>query len=620
MTVSGFQEEEHAAGRFSLGVWRRILGFLRPCRRHAIALVSVSVLFAGLDAGFPLVTRWVVDDVTARGRGASFALWATVYVGIISGFAACVWVFITLAGVISTRLSHDVRQAAFDRLQELSFSFYDKKPVGWLVARLTSDCDRLSRTIAWSMLDLVWGSCLMLAISAIMLVLNWRLGLLVLGVVPASICVSLFFQKRLLRWSRAVRKTNSNITAAYNEGIAAVRTTKSLAREGENLREFQGITEQMYVSSVHSALWSAMYLPILLTLGSAGVGVALWKGGVDVMGGTMSVGTLIAFVSYAGFFYGPIMELARVFAELQPAQASAERIIDLLDTEPEIRDSAEVQAAIAANRDRPRPPDVAVDGMDRRIETIEFRDVTFQYKEGKPIVESFHLTVRAGQTIALVGPTGGGKSTIVSLLCRFYEPTAGEVRVNGIDYRRRSLHWWQSNLGIVLQTPHLFSGTVAENVRYGRPDASDEEVQAAASMVRAHEFIRAMEEGYDSQVGEGGGRLSTGQKQLVSLARAILADPQVFVMDEATSSVDTETEHRIQSAVEAVLKDRTSFVIAHRLSTIRSADRILLVRGGRIVEDGNHRSLLRRRGEYHKLYTNQLVREKEEDLFEHAAE
>jgi ATP-binding cassette subfamily B protein len=355
-----------------------------------------------------------------------------------------------------------------------------------------------------------------------------------------------------------------------------------------------------------------MFLPTVLTLCSIGIGLALSRGGFNVAGGAISIGTLVMFLQYAGFIQNPAQELANTLTQVQGAQASAERIQQLLDTPVEIMDSPEVLAALA--RGGNSSDGIAADGYPNTIHSIEFKNVTFAYKEGQPVLDRFNLRVEAGQSIALVGPTGGGKSTIVSLLCRFYEPTAGQIFINGVDYRQRSLHWLQSNLGMVLQQPHLFSGTIRENIRYGRLSATDAEIENAAKRVNAHDFILATKDGYNSQVGEGGNQLSTGQKQLLALARAILAEPQLFIMDEATSSVDTQTERLIQSAVERVLHDRISFVIAHRLSTIRSATRILLIDGGKIIEEGTHRQLLVRRGRYFELYTNQFTTEKESQV------
>ncbi len=609
MTATRIQEEEEYTARFSLAVWRKLLGYVRPYRGHVAALVVAAGLLAAGEAGFMLMTRYVIDDA-ADGGSFALATYAVGYAVIALLFALDVMWFIRLAGRISTSLSHDVRQAAFDHLQDLSFSFFDRRPAGWLVARLTSDCDRFSRTVAWGCLDVVWGGMMVAAVAVIMLATHWQLGLLVLIVLPAMACVSLVFQKRILHASRAVRKSNSAITAAYNECITGVRTTKTLVREAENLREFQSTTEGMHDHSVRSAVLTAAYFPCVLTLAGVGVGLTLWVGGGEAVAGRLSIGKLVLFVNCVGMLIWPILEMARVFADLQGSQAAAERVLGLIDTPPDVRDTPEALAAIAAAvADGPRA-NLAVDGMAERIGQVRFRGVCFAYERDRPVLTDFDLAVHAGQTVALVGPTGGGKTTVVSLLARFYEPTAGEILLDGTEYRRRSLHWLQSHLGIVLQQPHLFSGTVADNIRYGRLDATDEQIVEAARLVRAHEFIATLPGGYDTQVGQGGGNLSTGQKQLVSFARAVLADPQIFIMDEATSSVDTETERRIQQGLGAVLAGRISFIIAHRLSTICGADVILLIDGGRVIEQGSHHELIGHKGRYHQLYTQQFTEEK----------
>jgi ATP-binding cassette subfamily B protein len=605
MTTDTLHEDEYSS-RFDLGLWRRILRHARPYRGSLVGLCASGMLMAAADTILPRITGWIIDDATLAGSRSALARNSLLYGGIIAAMAGLIWVFIAMAGRLATGMAHDIRRAAFAHLQELSFSYYDRRPVGWLMARLTSDADKLSSVIPWFFLDTVWGTSLVAGISVMMLALNWKLALLVMLVIPPLAVVSVIFQRMLLRTQRAVRRTNSQITAGFNEAIVGVRTTKALVREEENLREFQVLSGAMYRHSVRNALQAAVYLPIVLTLGSVGVGLALWRGGVDV-GAGMSLGTIVAFMQYAATFYIPIREMADRFTQMQSAQASAERLQQLLDTEPEVRDTAEALAAADG------------DG-EERITRIEFDDVSFAYVEGEPVLVDFSLRVDAGQTIALVGATGSGKTTIVSVLGRFYEPTRGSIQINGVDYRRRRLAWLQSKLGIVLQSPHLFSGSIRENIRYGRLDATDDEVIEAARMVGAHAFITAFEEGYETNAGEGGGRLSTGQRQLISLARAILADPQIFIMDEATSSVDTETERAIQKAIETVLRGRISFVIAHRLSTIRSADRILVIDRGRVVEEGNHETLIRARGRYYRLYTSQFTRESQERIFEAASE
>jgi ATP-binding cassette subfamily B protein len=610
-----FQMEDEFKPKLDLGLWRKIF-------RHALAhprtlawLASSCILIAMADASFALITKWVIDDATLHG-GAHLVSYAIAYTAVATVLSVGVWTFITMAGTLSNNMGHDIRKACFARLQELEFAFFDTRPVGWLISRLTSDCDRLSRVIAWGAVDLLWSSSLVVMISCALLWLNFKLGLLVLCVLPPLAVLSAYFQRKLILSARDIRKYNSQITAAYNESITGVRTTKTLVRERENLAEFEGLSGKMFASSVRNAVQSAVYIPLVLTLGAVAAGLALWRGGEGYLAEAITLGTLVAFISYAGQFFNPINQMASVLTQMQSAQAAGERVMGLLATVPQIKDSPEVLARIEAARAVRPQPGVAIDGMPSRIGTIEFRNVTFAYGDGPPVLEDFNLTIPAGATIALVGPSGGGKSTIVSLLCRFYEPTKGEILIDGVDYRQRSLQWLQSNLGIVLQTPHLFKGTIGDNIRYGRLAASTEDVAEAASLVNADGFIRAMEKGYDTEAGEGGNRLSTGQKQLVSFARALLSDPQVFVMDEATSSIDTETEHMIQDGLLKVMSGRISVVIAHRLSTIRRASRILVINKGRIEESGDHASLIRARGHYFALYTNQFQREREEAVIE----
>ncbi len=612
--------EDEFQPRLDAGLWWRIFQHALRLKRFLIPLAIAAMGIAALDASFAQVTRFTIDAVVKGGPQAHLGRYAGWYLLLTVLLSLGVWIFIEMAGKISNHLSHDIRRLGFDRLQELEFAYYDHRPIGWLITRLTSDCDRLARIIAWGFLDLVWGTCFVLMIALSLLLMNWRLALVVLAVLPPLAVVSKYFQRAMLLSNREFRKFNSQITAVYNESIQGVRTTKTLVREADNLGEFQELSASMFAASVRNARQAAVYYPIVLTLGSLAAGLALWGGGHLTMIGGMTLGTLVAFINFAGQFFNPINQMARILTEMQAAQAAGERVMGLLATEPAIQDSAEVRGRLAAFAEpAARAPGLAPDGHPAAIETVEFRGVSFAYEEGSPVLRDFHLTVRAGQTIALVGPSGGGKSTIVSLVCRFYEPTGGELLFNGLDYRRRSLHWLQAQLGIVLQTPHLFKGTVRDNIRYGRLEATDAEVEEAARLVNAHEFIAQLEHGYDTPVGEGGNRLSTGQKQLVSFARALLARPQIFVMDEATSSIDTETEQAIQAGIGRMLAGRISFIIAHRLSTIRRADRILVINRGAIEEAGTHEELLRRRGHYYELYTSQFRRERETAVLEGAS-
>jgi ATP-binding cassette, subfamily B, bacterial len=608
------EHEDAFRSRLDVRLWKRILAHARPYRATLITLAATGALLAIVESFLPLVTGRVIDRATALARthangepfaaGSLHGIWwyCGIYLAICVFVAAAIRFFIVLAGRAATGLAYDLRRAAFARLQELSFAFYDQRSVGWLMARLTSDAQRLSSVIPWTLLDTVWGTTMVLWISVLMLHLHWQLGVLVMLVIPPLAVVSLVFQRKLLRSQRLMRKTNSLLTASFNEAIMGVRTTKTLVRERESLGEFQILSATMRGYARRNALEAAVYLPIVLTLGSVGVGLALWHGGEALLGAEtlgksgLTLGMLVAFMQYAALFYQPVQEMAERFTQLQAAQASAERLQGLLDTEPAIRDTPSTAGDAVAAAGGP-------------VAEVTFDAVSFAYSTNEPVLSEFSLQIERGETIALVGETGSGKSTIASLLCRFYEPTAGTIRVNGVDYRELPLPWLQSKLGIVLQTPHLFSGSVRDNIRYGRLTASDEEIERAARIVHADRFVAKLPQGYETLVGEGGSRLSTGQKQLLSLARAVLADPEILVLDEATSSVDTETEQWIQAGVERLLAGRISLVIAHRLSTIRSASRILVIDRGQILEMGDHATLLRRGGRYAELYRQQFTQE-----------
>ena len=606
------QFEEHDYSKeFDPQLWKKLFQYIKPYRNYLIGIVIVMIAVAVADMLFPLMNRKAIDEFVVPRQTEGLGWFMIQYGALVVWQAFNIFLFIRLAATIEVGITHDVRKAGFRRLQELSFSYYDRTPVGWIMARMTSDAQRLGDTVTWSLVDISWGGSSMIAFAAAMLVMNFRVGLVVLSVVPVLALVSVYFQKRILENNREVRKVNSKISGAYNEGITGAKTTKTLVRESANLDEFKELTGSMRSRSVRVAVLSGVYMPIVLTLGSIGTGLALWSGGNALLEGFLTYGTLVAFVGYTVMFFEPVREIARVITELQAAQASAERVISLIESEPDIVDG---DAVVERYGDSFHPKR---DNWEKASGQIDFRNVSFTYKEGEQVLQNFNLTVESGQSIALVGETGSGKSTIVNLACRFYEPTEGQILIDGRDYRERSVLWHQSNLGYVLQSPHLFSGTIRENIRYGRLDASDEEIEAAAKLVNAHTFVAKLENGYDSEVGEGGSLLSTGEKQLVSFARAIIADPVFFVFDEATSSVDTETERLIQDAVQTVLTNRTSFVIAHRLSTIRRADRILVIEKGEIIEEGTHTELLAHEGKYYDLYTSQFVEEEQEEVLAH---
>lgn len=605
--MSAFEEEDYQK-KLDFALWRKLIKYVAVYKKYFFILMGFMVCAGAVDVIFPLMTKYAIDNFILAKDLKGLPIFAVIYAVLILVQVLNIWMFIAIAGKIEMGISYDIKKAGFTHLQELSLSYYDKTPVGWIMARMTSDAARLSEIIAWSLVDLLWGFTMMLGVMIVMFALNWKLALIILCVIPFLAVISVYFQQKILKSYREVRKTNSKITGSFNEGIMGAKTTKTLVREEQNSKEFHSLTREMYQSSITAAIISSIYMPIVMGLGSIGAGMVLWIGGGDVLLKVISYGTLVAFLSYAVQFFEPVRQLAQIFADFQSAQASAERVISLLETKPDIKDTQEV-TDIYGDAFNPIGQNwQAVKGE------ITFKDVSFSYKDGEKVLDHFNLKVMSGETVALVGETGSGKSTIVNLACRFYQPTEGEILIDGVDYKKRSQLWLQSNLGYVLQSPHLFSGTLKENIRYGRLEATDEEVEEAAQLVSAHEFITKLDKGYDTEVGEGGNRLSTGEKQLISFARAVLANPRIFVLDEATSSIDTETEQIIQKAIHRVLRGRTSFIIAHRLSTIRSADRILVVRQGKIEEEGNHHQLLAQKGYYYRLYTNQFKEEQEAKL------
>jgi ATP-binding cassette subfamily B protein len=586
-------EEEEYTSQLTGDVLKRIMGLLKPHWKWVVGFLITIALTSVLDAYFTFINKEIVDTGITLGDKARVLELAMIYGGFQILQAGFVFLFIYLAGVLGERVQYDLRKLLFNHLQDLSLSYYAQNSVGRLIARVTSDTGRVSDLLTWGIVDTTWAVMNIITSVTFMAIINWRLALIVFAIIPIMVYIAIQFRKKILVEYRVSRRTNSKITGAYNENFQGVRVVKALLREDENTKEFQGLTTKMYKASYRAAWLSALFLPTVQIMAAIALGLIVGYGGTQINLGLMTIGGIQAFVSYLTFMIWPVQDLARVYAEMQHSIASAERIFRLADTPAEVHDR-----------------DDAIEA-ETLMGEIEFDNVDFYYEERKPVLTNFTLKIKPGETIALVGPTGGGKSTIVNLLCRFYEPRAGVIRINGHDYMDYKLASIHNRIGIVLQTPHLFSGSVRDNIRYGRLNASDEEVVEAAKIAGAHDFIVTLEKEYDHDVGESGNLLSVGQKQLISLARAVLSRPELFIMDEATSSVDTLTEALIQRGMEALMKGRTSFVIAHRLSTIRRADRILVIEDGRIAEGGSHTELLKQRGHYYRLYTQQFRHELE---------
>jgi ATP-binding cassette subfamily B protein len=596
--VSTFYDENELDDEVNLqsGVLGRLLKLLKPYKMTMIlGILSIAVV-SWLDAYFAILNKRIIDEgIIANDVSALIRLFYN-YGFVVLGQMVAFFVMMFSVGVQGERLRYDLRKNLFNHLQKLSLSYFSKTPIGWIMSRVTSDTEKMGELLTWGIVDTLWAVTNIGFAIFYMLQLNTQLALIVTLSLPLMVFISFKFRVKIYYHYRQSRKANSKMTAALNENITGVRVVKALLREDKNLKEFKVLSTDMFRESYRAGFLSALYLPTIQTISAISLVLILWRGGVMVGNTTLTVGTLQAFISYIMHILWPIQDLARVYAEMQNAVASSERVFSLLETEPEIHNLENL---------------VPVESL---VGDVEFENVSFHYEDGEPVIQNLSFKIPQGERIALVGTTGGGKTTIVNLLGRFYEPTSGTIRIAGHDYLEYALEDIQSRIGVVLQIPHLFSGSIRENLRYGRLDATDEEIEQAAKLAGAHEFIVRFEKGYDSDVGEGGNQLSVGQKQLISIARALLSDPDIFIMDEATSSVDTLTEALIQKGMHQLMTGRTSFIIAHRLSTIKSADQIFVIEDGQIAESGNHDSLIRNRGLYYNLYTKQFRHDLEAKL------
>ena len=592
----------------------KLLPYLKPYRRIIICMILLGLTGGLVDIVLPLFQRYALNQFIAAGTLNTLGSFIAVYIMVLafqvvantsSAYQAC---------QIEMYVGRDMKRASFDHLQTLAFSYYNQNSVGYIQARVMSDPNRIGSLVSWGLMDGIWNMSYILGAVVVMLTINFKLALWVLAIVPLTALAAAFFQKKLVLLNRRIREINSQITGNFNEGITGAKTTKTLVIEEKMEQDFDETTAEMKRTSVHAMHYRALFSSMISFSSSIALAVVLWRGGIITLQGVIEIGTLSVFMSYALGLMEPVQWIVRAVSDLITVQVNVERFTRLMETESDVRDTPEVVARYGDSFEPLRKNWEPLHG------DITFEDVSFKYPDGDEyVLEHFDLHVPQGTNVAIVGETGAGKSTLVNLVCRFFEPTSGRILIDGKDARERSQLWLHSNIGYVLQTPHLFSGTVLENLRYGNPDATMEQIEAAVKSVSADAVIARMDKGYDSDVGEGGDLLSTGEKQLLSFARAILADPRIFVLDEATSSIDTVTEKLIQDAIEHLMKGRTSFVIAHRLSTIRQADVILVVHDGKIVEQGTHPELIAKKGAYYNLYTRQFQEEAVEDAFERKA-
>ncbi len=589
---------------FSFQLWLKLAPFVKPYSKQLIIVGFLMMISAIIDASIPLFQKYALDTFIAKDTLDGLIPFTLIYLGIIIFQIWVILVFSIKTMFVDLSVSKDMKRACFVKLQELSFTYYNTTPVGYTHTRIMIDTLKIAAIVAWTSVDLLWQAFYVLFIFIAMMLLNVKLGLIVITVIPILAVVTMFFQQRILLYNRKAKKVNSKITNAYNEGITGQKTLKTLVLENQSYDSFQVHSHDMYRASVKSSIMSAIYIPLILFISSIVMALVLSEGSALVSENLIHVGTLSVFVTYAISIFEPVQQIAKIFAEIISTGANIERVFDLLEQQPDITDSEEVieKYGTVFSPKKENWEDISGD--------IEFKNVWFQYPDGHEyVLEDFSLKIKAGTTVAIVGETGAGKSTLVNLVCRFFEPSQGEILIDGINYKERSSLWLHSKIGYVLQNPHLFSGTVKDNILYGNLNATDEEVRIATESVSADTVINKLEKGYDSEVFESGDSLSTGEKQLISFARAVLTNPSIFVLDEATSSIDTQTEVLIQNAISHLLKNRTSFIIAHRLSTIKQADVILVVKNGKIIEQGSHLELLNQKGHYFHLYKNQFDEE-----------
>jgi ABC-type multidrug transport system fused ATPase/permease subunit len=580
-------DDEVLGKAFDREIALRLLGFVAPYKTALASAMVMTLITAGSGLAGPYLIKIAIDSALARGDVAQLGLVALLYLLTL----ATAWVGsfgeTYIVSWVSQQVLNSLRMRLFTHLQRLSLSYFDQREVGRIMSRLTSDVSALNEVATNTLVGLSSDIFVLAGVLVLMLSMNLSLSLLTFTVIPIIYVASMIFSELSRTSYREVRRCISILNGALAENLTGVRVVQAFCRQGLNAQRFDQINQESFQANRRAVLISAVYNPVVELIAALATATIIWYGGAKVLNGVLSVGTLVAFMSYVGRFFAPIQDLSARYTSLQAAMAAGERVFELLDTPPAIVD---------------KPGAVELPPIKGHV---RFENVVFGYNPEIPVLKGISLEARPGDVIALVGETGAGKSSIINILCRFYEIQNGSITIDGYDIRDVTVHSLRRQIGLVLQEPFLFSGTVRDNIRYGRLDATEEEIIAAAKAVGAHDFIMRLPLEYDTEVQERGTQLSVGQRQLVSFARALLRDPRILILDEATSSVDTETELLIQEALKKLLQGRTSFVIAHRLSTITRATKIIVLQQGRIVEEGTHQELLAKEGYYYKLYTMQ---------------
>jgi len=596
------QEQEFNSKGALFPFLKRILKYAWRYKKWMQGFIFWVIIIGIVDASFPIALQLMIDDAVIpqlqnikriEGYEVEYdSIYKYMFIFLLISMLQIIGVYqiVKFTGRVSEHVMRDLRADLFKKLQHLSFSYYDKNASGWLLSRFTSDVDKVAEVTSWALMEATWGTTMIIFCSFALFYFNWQLALIVIISIPIMLLASIRIRMLVLKYSRESRKINSEITASYNEHVSGVSIIKSTAQEHQVADVFRKLSGRMRLSSYNAAFYTAGYLPIVILIGSlAAAGVVFWGGSLGIAASAgITVGILAAAFEYSMKIFFPIIDISMFYAKAQGSLSAGERIFRVLDEELEVKNSENAT-------------DIStIKGA------IEFENVTFHYNADNPILKGFNLKIPAKQSIAFVGATGSGKSTVVKLISRFYEPVNGQIKIDGQDYKDFTLQSLRSQMGVVLQTPHLFAGTIRENIAFGKKNTTDEEIKETLRLVGAEQFIEKL----DEQVGEDGSSFSLGQRQLLSFARALVANPRIFIMDEATSSIDTLTEAKIQQSIATILKGRTALIIAHRLSTIKNCDRILVIDKGNIIEDGSHQELIAVRGRYFNLYTKQLREEK----------
>ena len=594
-------KEKETLVKLPLFGFPKIYPYIKSYMPMIISMIIMGIISSLIDSLYPIFNRYALDNFVGKGTLKGLGTFIVLYVAVLVFQTLDNFISVYMCGKVEMNTDRDLRDAAFSHLQTLSFAYFNQNNVGYIHARVMSDTGKIGVMVAWRMMDIIWNGSYIVCVLIMMLVLNFRLALLIMLLVPVAVILVMYFQSKLVVLNRKIREINSTITGNFNEGITGAKAIKTLVVEDKIQSDFEKDTESMRSTSVHATHYSALFNSAITMMSSFALSLVLWRGGIITLDGVIRIGTFSVFLSYALGLMEPIQNVIVTISELIAVQVNVERLTRLLETESDVADTPEV---VEKYGDTFNPKK---ENWEPLYGDVEFKDVTFKYPDGDEyVLEHFNLKVPQGSNIAIVGETGAGKSTLVNLVCRFFKPTSGTILIDGKDAALRSQLWLHSNIGYVLQTPHLFSGSVRDNLRYGKPDATEKEIWDALKLVSADGIVKRMDKGLDSDVGEDGDMLSTGEKQLLSFARAILADPKILVLDEATASIDTVTEKAIQDAIVTVTKGRTSFVIAHRLSTIVGADVILVVQDGKIIERGTHKELMDKHGFYYDLFTRQF--------------